>query len=78
MMLSRFDPSSAASSIIFVDGSSRCITGTGTVHSKSSVSLSNDHHIHGVPFNRLCVSHLIKSLNCLVTFSPTSCVFQNL
>ena len=59
---------------LFAESSSKFIsgTGTGTVHHISSSS--NVHQIHGVPFNLLYVSHLIKSLNCSVIFSPIFCV----
>jgi len=70
--------SSIASIITFEDSSSKFIAGTGTIHPTSSLALSDVHHIHGVSFNLLSVSRLTKSLNCIITFSPTSYVFRDL
>ena len=77
-LFSTFNPSSIAYIITLADGSSKFITGTGTVHPTSSLVLFDAHHIYGVPFNLLYVSRLIKSLNCTITFSPPSCMLQDL
>ena len=68
-----FHTSSIASSVVFVDGSYKNITDSGTVNLTSSLALSG---INYVPFNLVSVSHLTKTLNCFLTFFPYS--FQDL
>ena len=61
--------------VTFVDDNSKYIT--HTFNPISSLSLFDVHRIHGVPVNLLYVSSLIKSMDS-ITFSPTSCVFEDL
>jgi len=70
--------SATTSSITFAYVSFKFVTGIGTVHPISSISLSNVYHIRGVPFNLLSIRQLTKTLNCSIAFFPTSCVFKDL
>lgn len=64
--------------IILADGTSRPVRGTGVLHPTSSMSLPSSLYVPNFPFNLLSVSQLTKSLNCSVTFFPSSCIFQDL
>lgn len=59
--------------VVLTDGSSRPVTAKGTLHSTTSLS-----YVPNFPFNLLSVNQLTKVLNCSITFSPTSCVMQDL
>lgn len=66
------------SRIVLVDGSFKPVLGTGDINPTSSLSLSSGLFVPQFPFNLLSVSQLTKSLHCSITFSPSSCVFQDL
>ena len=72
-----FSHTSYVPSVVFVDGSSKSITGSGTVNLTSSLALFDVNNIHHVLFNLASVSHLTKTLNFSKTFFPCY-TFQDL
>lgn len=64
--------------VTLADGSTTSVSGTGTVQPSSSLSLDSLLFIPCFPFNLMSVSKLTKTLNCSVTFLPTSFVLQDL
>lgn len=69
---------SLKSYIVLADGSFRPVLVTGDIHPTLSLSLSFGLFVQQFSFNLLSVSQLTKSLYWYVTFSPSSCVFQDL
>jgi len=71
-----FHITSSAPFIVFADGSSKC--STGIVNLTSSLAFTDDNYIPHVFFNLVYVSHLTKTLQCSINFSPSSCTVQDL
>ena len=68
---------SSAPSIVFFDGSFKCSTATDTVN-LTSLALTDVNYIPYIPFNLIFLSCLTKALLCSITFSSSSCIFQDL
>ncbi|KAH7845799.1 hypothetical protein Vadar_006185 [Vaccinium darrowii] len=66
------------SRVTLADGSTTNVTGLGFVHVTSSLTLDSVLQVPRFPLNLMSVSKLTKSLNCLITFFPNGCVFQDL
>ncbi|KAJ7976083.1 Retrovirus-related Pol polyprotein from transposon TNT 1-94 [Quillaja saponaria] len=60
------------------DGSLSSVSGKGSVHRSSSMSLSSVLHGPNLSVNLLSVSRIIESLNCHVSFFSTHCLFQEM
>ena len=57
-------------SVTMADTPSR---GRGTIHPSSTLSIDNALLVPGSPFNLLSVSHLTRSLDCVVSFTKDCC-----
>jgi hypothetical protein len=54
------------------------VAGSGTTHLSSDIELLSVLHVPGFTFNLLSVSKITRALNCLVSFYPSLCIFQDL
>ncbi|KAK8923657.1 hypothetical protein KSP39_PZI019078 [Platanthera zijinensis] len=72
-----YTPLSGRDKVSIADGSLSSIAGKGSI-SCSSLLLSSVLHVPSFTRNLLSISHLTNSMNCSVTFLPSSCVFQDL
>ena len=75
--LSSLHTSSVPSTVTLADGSTSAVTGVGIAHPTSSMTLSSVLHVPHFPLSLLSVSQITKHLDCLITFSSSSCVFQD-
>ncbi|CAL5418427.1 unnamed protein product [Camellia sinensis] len=73
-----YSPCSGRDKVRVADGTLSSVSGKGSVHCSSLLSLSSVLHVPTFSTNLLSVSSLTTSLNCSVTFFPTHCVFQDL
>ena len=51
--------------------------GVGTINLSSSLSIDNVLYVPGSPFNLLSISHLTRSLNCVISFTKDSITLQD-
>ena len=65
-------------SISVPTGNTVNVTSTGDVKLSSSLTLHNVFSIPEFKFNLMSISQLTKSLNCVVSFYPKFCFFQDL
>jgi hypothetical protein len=65
-------------SVTLANGSLSKVAGSGTTHLSLDIELLSILHVHGFPFNLLSISKITKALNCLVSFYPSLCIFQDL
>ena len=64
--------------IILANGSTCLVLEKYVIHPIQSLSLFDSLYVPNFSFNLLSLSQLTKSIQCHVTFSPNSCVFQDL
>ena len=60
------------------NGVSSPVVGIGTVPLSPSLSINNVLFVPSLNCNLISVSQLTKSHNCVTTFFPTYCIFQNI
>lgn len=77
-VISHCRPSGTSSRVTLANGSTTQIASLGSVTLNPSISLDTVLHVPRFPFSLLSVSKITNALNCLVTFFPNSCVFQDL
>ncbi|KAK8938972.1 hypothetical protein KSP39_PZI010912 [Platanthera zijinensis] len=70
-------PLSGRDKVSIADGSLSPIAGKGSIPC-SSLTLSSVIHVQNFTRNLLSNSHITNSMNCSVTFFPSSCIFQDL
>ncbi|KAK8936721.1 hypothetical protein KSP39_PZI012567 [Platanthera zijinensis] len=63
--------------VIIADGSSSSVHGTGIVQVTPSLRLEDTLYVPKFPCNLLSVTSLCKQLQCSVTFTSTTCSFQD-
>ena len=64
--------------VSYADGTPTPVHGAGSVSLSSSLNLSSVLHVPTLSNNLLSISQITKSLNCIVTFWPSHCVFQDI
>ena len=64
--------------IVLFNGSSLPVLWKCVLHPTTSLSLPSSLFVHNSPFNLLYVSQLTNTLQCSITFVPTSYVFQDI
>ncbi|KAL0453801.1 UNVERIFIED_CONTAM: Retrovirus-related Pol polyprotein from transposon RE2 [Sesamum latifolium] len=69
---------SALSPVRLVDDTRSPVSGSGIVHPSKDLTLDNVFFALHFFVSLMSISQLHKSLNCLVTFFPSYCVFQDL
>ena len=62
-------------SVSYADGTPTPVNGAGSLSLTPSLHLSSILHVPTLSNNLLSISQITKSLNCIVTFWPTHCVF---
>ncbi|KAK8952504.1 hypothetical protein KSP39_PZI004609 [Platanthera zijinensis] len=63
--------------VLIADGSPSPVHGSGVVHVTPSLRLEDTLYVPKFPCNLLSVTFLCKQLQCSVTFTPSSCSFQD-
>jgi len=63
-------------SVTLADGSRVSSHGVGTVKLFPSLTINNVLYVPGSPFNLLSISHLTRSLDCVVSLSTIMCVYR--
>jgi len=58
-------------------GATDHITGVGTINLFYSLSIDNVLFVPGSPFNLLSISHLTRSLDCIISFTKDSISLQD-
>jgi hypothetical protein len=76
--LSNYHPVASPRSVTLANGSLSKVVGLGTTHLSPNIELLSVLHVPGFPFNLLSISKITKALNCLVSFHPSLCIFQDL
>lgn len=64
--------------IVLADGSTHPIVCKNVLQPHQSLSLLDNLYAPNIPFNLLSINQVTKVLNCLATFSPQPCIFQDL
>ena len=64
--------------VTLANGSTAKVEGIGSVPLFPTLNLTSVLHLPSFPFNLFSVSQLTKQHNCLVTFSPSSVMIQDL
>ncbi|XP_042946557.1 uncharacterized protein LOC122279793 isoform X1 [Carya illinoinensis] len=77
-VLSKLNTVPSVKSVTLANGSLAKVTGIGSTKLTDSISLSSVLHAPSFPFSLLSISRITQSLQCSVTFYPSSCVFQDL
>ena len=63
--------------VTIANGTKTCVKGIGTIHI-SGLTFSSVLYLPQFPFNLLSIRKITRDFNCSVTFSSSSCVFQDL
>ena len=77
-LFSTFQPHSSTPHVTLADGSTSRVLGSGIVNPIPSLSLSSVLSLPNFSFNLLSVSKLTRDLNCVISFFPDHCLFQDL
>lgn len=77
-LFSSYHVCSGMDNVRIADGSYSPIVGKGDIVAIPSLHLSLVFHVPNFSLNLLYINHIIKSLNCSVTFLSSYCVFQDL
>ncbi|KAL5804478.1 hypothetical protein ACOSQ3_031278 [Xanthoceras sorbifolium] len=64
--------------VSYADGTPTPVLGAGSIPLTPSLNLSSVLHVPTLSNNLLSISQITKSLNCVVTFWPSHCVFQDI
>ena len=60
------------------DGSFLVVVGIGTIEINPNITLKSVIHMPKLSCNFLSISKITKDLNCVVNFSPSICIFQDM
>ena len=77
-IFSSYTPSSENQRVKIVDGSLSVIAGIGKIVISTTITLTRVLHGPKLSYNLLSISKITKDLNCVVNFSQSTCVFQDL